>query len=240
MRVAGFYHSLESDWNHGNAHFLRGIASELIARGHKVDIYEPSDAWSRENLIREYGEEPIAAFRARYPHLHSTRYDTASLDLDQVLDGIDVVLVHEWNEPELVRRIGLHHRANGRYLLFFHDTHHRSVTDPDSMSRYDLSGYDGVLAYGEAIREIYLQRGWAGQVWTWHEAADTRVFRPHPEIERDGDVVWVGNWGDDERTAELQEFLFDPIRMLGLSAGVYGVRYPEAALQKLREYGINF
>ena len=28
-----FYHSLLSDWNHGNAHFLRGVAYEMVARG---------------------------------------------------------------------------------------------------------------------------------------------------------------------------------------------------------------
>lgn len=46
MRVAFFVHSLLSDWNHGNAHFLRGVASELIARGHDVRVFEPRDAWS--------------------------------------------------------------------------------------------------------------------------------------------------------------------------------------------------
>ena len=34
MKFALFYHSLLSDWNHGNAHFLRGVATELLARGH--------------------------------------------------------------------------------------------------------------------------------------------------------------------------------------------------------------
>ena len=29
MRAALFYHSLVSDWNHGNAHFLRGVVTEL-------------------------------------------------------------------------------------------------------------------------------------------------------------------------------------------------------------------
>ena len=33
MNFVLFYHSLSSDWNHGNAHFLRGIVSELLARG---------------------------------------------------------------------------------------------------------------------------------------------------------------------------------------------------------------
>ena len=44
MRFVLFYHSLLSDWNHGNAHFLRGIAGELQHRGHEVVVYEPRDA----------------------------------------------------------------------------------------------------------------------------------------------------------------------------------------------------
>ena len=41
MRIVIFCHSLISVWNHGNAHFLRGIVSELLARGHSVATYEP-------------------------------------------------------------------------------------------------------------------------------------------------------------------------------------------------------
>ena len=45
------YHSLVSDWNHGNAHFLRGVVTELQDAGHTVDVYEPEDGWSRRNLV---------------------------------------------------------------------------------------------------------------------------------------------------------------------------------------------
>ncbi len=44
MRIVLFYHSLLSDWNHGNAHFLRGVVGELLFRGHDVRVYEPADA----------------------------------------------------------------------------------------------------------------------------------------------------------------------------------------------------
>ena len=71
------------------------------------------------------------------------------------------------------------HRArNGGYRLFFHDTHHRAATNPGAMAAYDLDHYDGVLAYGAVIRDLYLRRGWAADAWTWHEAADVRVFHP--------------------------------------------------------------
>jgi spore maturation protein CgeB len=240
VKVVVFCHSIISDWNHGNAHFLRGVATELVVRGHEVSIYEPADAWSVRNLVADAGEEALRRFDAAYPELASTRYQLDALDLDAALDGAALVLVHEWNEPELVRRVGEHRRRSRGYALFFHDTHHRAVTDPAAMGAFDLDGYDGVLAFGEVIRQLWLARGWARRAFTWHEAADTRVFRPHPEIEQRGDVVWVGNWGDEERTAELHQFLLGPVRDLGLAAHVHGVRYPATALRALADAGIAY
>jgi spore maturation protein CgeB len=235
-----FYHSLLSDWNHGNAHFLRGIASELKARGHEVQVYEPRDAWSVRNLLAEHGKASLREFRAAYPQLDSIRYDLATLNLDVALDGADLVLVHEWNAHELVRRIGAHRARHGSYQLLFHDTHHRAVTDRDSLAAYDLSHYDGVLAYGKVLRDLYLAERWTRRAWTWHEAADTRVFQPLPDRERTGDLVWVGNWGDEERTADLHEFLIEPVKSLGIRARVHGVRYPAAARAALAAAGIDY
>jgi spore maturation protein CgeB len=238
MRVVIFCHSLLSDWNHGNAHFLRGIAVELQSRGHRVDVFEPRDAWSLRGLVAEHGEAPLAALRRAYPTLASTRYDAVSLDLERVLEHADLVLVHEWNEPGLVSRIGAHRQATGTYRLLFHDTHHRAATAPETMGAYDLRHYDGVLAFGAVIRDLYLARGWARQAWTWHEAADTRIFRPREGVPRRGDVVWIGNWGDGERTEELQRYLLGPVRTLGLRARVHGVRYPDHARRALAEAGV--
>jgi spore maturation protein CgeB len=239
MRALMFYHTLLSDWNHGNAHFLRGIASELIARGQEVEIYEPHDSWSLQSLIQEHGEKPIRKFRAVYPQLSSVRYDLNELDLERTLDGADLVIVHEWNAHELVKRIGEHRSRAGKYVLLFHDTHHRMVTAPESMAGYDLSHYDGVLAYGKVLKDLYEQRGWAKAVWTWHEAADTRVFQPL-DNPKQGDLVWIGNWGDGERSAEIREFLIEPVKKLKLKARVYGVRYPDDAKQALADAGIEY
>ena len=240
MHVVMFYHSIASDWNHGNAHFLRGIVTELMARGHRVDVYEPKGGWSVTNLLRERGEIALRQFRKFYPHLEGKPYQLDQLDLDKVLRGADLVIVHEWNEPELVRRVGEHRRSKGGYRLLFHDTHHRSVTDVAAMNAYDLSGFDGVLAYGSKIRDIYLSSGWARHAWVWHEAADTRVFKPHRAQEVKGDIVWIGNWGDEERTEEICEFLIEPVKRLRLKGMVYGVRYPERALRLLRDAGIEY
>ena len=240
MRLALFYHSLVSDWNHGNAHFLRGVVSELLSRGHDVRVYEPADSWSLQNLRREHGDEAIRQFRERYPDLQSNQYDLKTLDLEEALADVDLAIVHEWNDHELVSRIGKFRRQHPGIRLLFHDTHHRAVTDPQSMAAYDLSNYDGMLAYGNVLRDLYLDRGWAARAWTWHEAADVRVFHPVDGVEKQGDLVWVGNWGDEERTAELHEFLLEPVKLLRLRARVYGVRYPEHARQALAEAGIDY
>jgi spore maturation protein CgeB len=108
------------------------------------------------------------------------------------------------------------------------------------MAAYDLRHYDGVLAFGQVVRELYLERGWAQRAWTWHEAADITVFRPILDQAPEGDVVWIGNWGDGERTAELDEFLLEPTRALGLATRVHGVRYPGSARRRLTRAGSGY
>src|SRR3546814_5323228 len=127
--------------------------------------------------------------------------------------------------PALVGALGLIRAGRSDFTLLFHDTHHRAVSDPDAIRAFDLSGYDGVLAFGEALSEVYRSWGWGECVWTWHEAADTRHFRPLPG-EKSG-LVWIGNWGDGERTAELEDYLFRPARQAKLPLDIYGVRSEE-------------
>jgi spore maturation protein CgeB len=240
MRIVVFCHSLASDWNHGNAHFLRGVVRELVDRGHDVAVYEPRDGWSRRNLLADHGAQPLAEFRDAFPELRTRLYDLDALDIESAVDGADLVLVHEWNELWLVRAVGAARARGGAFRLLFHDTHHRAATAPREMERYDLSQYDGVLAFGRVVRDLYLSRGWAARAWTWHEAADTRLFRPVPAEAREADLVWVGNWGDGERTAELREFLIRPVSRLRLRGTVHGVRYPDDARRMLQKAGLRY
>lgn len=239
MRIVIFTHSLVSDWNHGNAHFLRGIARELASRGHDLHILEPRDGWSLQNLIANYGTAAIENFHQAFPDLRSTPYDLETLNLERELDGAGLVLVHEWNPPSLVRRCGQYRARRGNLTLLFHDTHHRSVTDRAAMQQYDLRHYDGVLAFGSVIRDIYRAHNRSRYACTWHEAADTGLFYPRNR-EPLGDLVWIGNWGDDERTQEIREFLIEPVKALRLKAKVYGVRYPDSALDELARAGIEY
>jgi spore maturation protein CgeB len=211
-----------------------------MALGHQVAVFEPANGWSRANLVAEYGTGSLESFDHAYPDLRSTQYDLEALDLDRELAGADLVLVHEWNDPALVEAIGQHRAVVGGYRLLFHDTHHRSVTAPHEMEGFSLEHYDGVLAFGEVIRQRYLDMGWAERAWTWHEAADVRLFRPIGCKEQEGELVWIGNWGDEERTLELEEFLIRPTATLGLRAGAYGVRYPPTAVTRLQQAGIRY
>ncbi len=239
MRLAYFTHSLSSCWNHGNAHFLRGVLRDLIARGHEVRAFEPEGAWSLQNLLQDAGEAGLDAYRAAYPDL-SSRTFAPGADPDAMLDGCDVVIVHEWNDAALVAAIGERRKRGGRFSLLFHDTHHRAVSDPEAIHAFDLSGYDGVLAFGETLAEIYRRWGWGERVFVWHEAADTRLFRPPTEDHGRKGLVWIGNWGDGERSAELEDYLFRPAQATGLELDIYGVRYPDSALATLDRYGVRY
>jgi spore maturation protein CgeB len=239
MKLVYFTHSLVSCWNHGNAHFLRGVLRELVHRGHEVTAYEPAGAWSLENLLKDHGKAGLDAYRRLYPELSSRTFGP-DIDLSEALGDADVVIVHEWNEPWLVAAIGKLRQKGMKFTLLFHDTHHRAVSDPNAIRQFDLEGYDGVLAFGETLAEVYRRWGWGSRVYVWHEAADTRLFHPPAEeTERKG-LVWIGNWGDGERSSELESFLFRPAQTLGMPLEVYGVRYPERALQTLARYGVTY
>jgi len=239
MKVVLFYHSFVSCWNHGNAHFLRGVARELLKLGHEVVVYEPENGWSRANAIAEGGAAILAEAARLVPGVKLRSYCDQTLDLAGATDGAAVVIAHEWNCPALIASLGRQRLAGAPYTLLFHDTHHRAVSAPTEMQELALDGYDAVLAFGEVLREVYLRRGWARRAFTWHEAADTAVFRPCPPQHSDTDLIWIGNWGDDERTRELEDFLINPAARLRLRTRVHGVRYPAGAREMLAASAIE-
>jgi spore maturation protein CgeB len=244
LRIRIFAHSWISDWNHGNAHFLRGLAQELTGLGHEVRCYEELNCWSVNNLLQEdpdRASQSIFDFWRAFQNLDVRFY--AKTGFSEFAEGelreADIVIVHEWNDPYVVHTIlSLKRKLGFRVLL--HDTHHRAYTNPKEISRFPLHQFDGVLAFGEALRQIYLQAFKVKQAWTFHEAADVRHFQPLP-AEKDTDIIWVGNWGDEERTRELQQFLIGPAAaMADRKVAVHGVRYPSHARRELAQAGIEF
>jgi spore maturation protein CgeB len=235
MKLVYFTHSLASCWNHGNAHFLRGVLRELTALGHEVTAWEPAGAWSLKNLLADHGPAGLEAWRDAYPDLSTRTYDEGA-ELEALVEGADVVVVHEWNEPWLVAALGRLRARGGRFALLFHDTHHRAVSEPEVIDAFELDAYDGVLAFGETLAAVYRRLGWGDRVFVWHEAADVRLFRPPAEETERAGLVWIGNWGDGERTAELERYLFGPAAAADLPLEVWGVRYPAEARAMLRRH----
>jgi spore maturation protein CgeB len=245
LKIHIFAHSLISDWNHGNAHFLRGLARDLGKMGHEVRCHEELGSWSLSNLVQHERERSIDAidqFRETFKDLRIFFYkNDSSLQShleDQFLDA-DVVIIHEWNEPEVVNSI-LALKQRFGFLTLFHDTHHRAYSRPGELLRFHMHLFDGVLAFGEAVRKIYKDGFGVSKVWTFHEAADIETFHPM-EAKKKADVLWIGNWGDDERSRELQEFLIEPSAASPEhKVVVHGVRYPDEALDSLKDAGIEY
>jgi spore maturation protein CgeB len=241
LRLAYFAHTLRSDWNNGNAHFLRGLMRSLGELGHEVTIFEPRDGWSVANLRQEpAGGRSLEQFAEIYPELRIRPYDGLDDFASAELQDADVVIVHEWNPPELAHAL-LRLRDDLDFRLLFHDTHHRASSSPEQMRLFGLDRFDGVLAFGEALRTIYRVRFGFERVWTLHEAADTSVFRPLPAMSKQTHVLWIGNWGDDERSREISEFLLCPASQLpGRRFLIHGVRYPDQALAALHKAGVEY
>ena len=99
MRLVIFYHSLLSDWNHGNAHFLRGVVTELSRAATRCASTSRATAGAVANLVADHGARRSARFARAYPAAAQPIATTRrALDLDAALDGADLVLVHEWND----------------------------------------------------------------------------------------------------------------------------------------------
>jgi spore maturation protein CgeB len=245
LRIAYLAHSLRSDWNNGNAHFLRGLIREMGALGHDPVVFEPRSGWSIDNLLVETnGQGALRQFSEMYPELTIELYDqTVVSDRDkwrQRLRGFDVVILHEWNPPELAAVL-LALRDELRYHLLFHDTHHRASSSPEQIRLFGVDQFDGIVVFGEALRKVYTERFGIEKVWKLHEAADTRVFRPLVGVSKQQDVVWIGNWGDDERSDEIREMFLDPAsRMPNRRFTIFGVRYPEQALRELGNAAVRY
>lgn len=224
MKFVLLHHCLSSRWDHGNTGFLRSIARTLARRGHEVVALEHDEPADRDVAC----DPPTHSYRL---HAH---------DLDETIDDADVVIVHESSDLELIRHLGRRRIAGGRFRLLFYDAHHRALTAPDELDRFDLEPFDAVLAGGEILREAYLERGWGRRVVTWHEAADATLFKPQQNDGHDTDVAWFGNWADKAGDNEFDRLVIQPVATLGLRARLYGLRCPGRLRQRLHRHAIAF
>jgi spore maturation protein CgeB len=237
MKIVFFGRSLLSNLG-DEVHFLRGIAGELSERGCEVVFYE-----TREAATADPGGSSARATQRLYPGLRVERC-VEGFDLEAAVERASLVVVHELTESEIVAGLGkLRLRSRG-WELFFHDTHRAGLTERANFP--DLTGYDAVLTCAEALRERYVAAGWARRAFTWHEAADVRIWAPDrapdsgPRATALADVVWEEP-APGEPVPELwREFLLKPLGALRLGASAFGASYSSATILELKRAGIDY
>ena len=241
MRFAFFYHSARSDWNHGNAHFLRGLVRSLTELGHTVGVlrsgprlvgHEPG---GRRRPAPPGGVQAPLPVRRRPPLRPASRCAALERRLEPELGGVDVVVLHEWPAVEQPALLQLLLRLRRRlWLPPALPRHPLPRPDPagphrppgpgalrrhpglQPFARRHLPGAPGAGA-GEGARGARERR----------TTPSSAPCPPDPHRPLD-DALFVGNWGGPDRASELRAFFFRPARRLRAERrfALYGVRYP--------------
>ena len=213
MRIVYFSHSLASCWNHGNAHFLRGVLRELIARGHEVAAFEPAGGWSLREPPRATTARRASPPSARaYPELVAARYDADA----RPRRGARRRRPRDRARVERARA-----RRRARPARAGAAAASRSCSTTPTTARSATRRRSRALRPRRLRRRARLRRGararstrrwgWGERVWIWHEAADTRAV---PSACRRGAAraAWSGSATGATTSAapSCESFLLEP------------------------------
>ena len=159
--------------------------------------------------------------------------------LREELRDADVVIIHEWNHPEVANTI-LSLKPELGFLCLLHDTACRAVTDANQMLRFQLQFFDGVLAFAEPIRRIYRDGFGLTPAWTFREAADVSHFHPR-DVPREIDVLWLASCiGTNCSCEHLEDLIQSVAELRDCLPVVHGEYYSERECRFLSETGIEY
>jgi hypothetical protein len=120
-----------------------------------------------------------------------------------------------------------------RFTLCFHDTHHRAVSDPDAIPRFDLDGYDGVLAFGETLLgglpPLGLGRPGLGLARGRRHASLSNAGAEESATAGRLDRTIGATRSAARRSANSKSYHFALRQTFGPPLDIYGVRYPQHA-----------
>ena len=214
MRIVYFTHSLASCWNHGNAHFLRGVLRALDPpAAMRSQASSPPAPGACATWWPTTAEAALDAFRDAIPTSPHEPTDPTSTSPRRRTDA-DLVIVHEWNDPRARRRP--RRRPGARRPL------HPAVPrhPPPGGQR---PGGDRAPSTSPATTACWRSaRLWrrstaagagARRAFVWHEAADITPL-PSAGDEASRATGWSGSatGATASARAELERFLLAPGR----------------------------
>jgi hypothetical protein len=237
MKIAYFTHSLASCWNHGNAHFLRGVLRELIAAGHEVSAFEPRTPGAWSTCCRTTARWGCARYRRRLSGAAFAIVTARSGPAELCADA-DVVIVHEWNEPSVVAASGAARpRRPASRCCSTTPTTARSASPrpcgpttcrPTTGCWPSARRCRGLPRLGLGRARLDLARG-------RRHAAVPSARRGGP-ARRDRLDRQLGATTSAPRS--WSSSCFRPARTTGVALDIYGVRYPGRAQATLSPYGV--
>ncbi|MEX0742596.1 MAG: glycosyltransferase, partial [Phycisphaeraceae bacterium] len=217
-------------------HFIRGVAGELVQRGHAVRLLEAAGASPTGTAARQEMTRLL-------PGLETGQFDGQGVDLWWALRGADLVIVHEAVGLPLARQIGAYRsRSCGFRLLLHAGTHASSGVGEAAMAGlWDLPGYDGVLNGGAARHEHNFAHRDGIFSWRWTAAVNANLFDSEQvaDTSKQGDAIWVGHWSGGRREKLLRELFVQPLQTTGLTGCVCGGGYPPRFRRLLHDAGIR-
>jgi hypothetical protein len=239
VKLGFFMQSYLADYNFGCAHFLRGLIRELLDLGHDAQVFCPADSWVAERSCALGGDAVLDEARALYPAVPTVSFEPGFAGLESHLATLDAVVVNEWIDDAIARRIGEHGAARGGPVTLYYDTHHRVVTAADELRAIRLDRYAMVLVLAESVAAAYKSRSLNARTEVFPEAVDDRRFSPARARAGTGPVVWIGNYGHDERGHALIASLTGLAGRHGLAVECHGVGYPPDAIDALTAAGVR-
>ena len=228
MRIAFFYPSLIEDSECGTSNFIRGIITQLAEDGDEVKIFQPSTQNHQNSTATPtQNQNTILTF----PLLNSSRIQILSIaphpvpliELEQHLEQIDLVLVHEQSSALLIHTLGELRKNRAPFRLFFHDHLHKILTNPTWILSLNLKHFDGVLTSRTETQRMYLNTGLTRQAWVWKEAIRTDEFKPTTLHHHTIETLHAGiKTRADYESPELQDCILSALKEMNLGIRLYG------------------